>query len=394
LLGLCRFGLGVYLLLAPFGTTFREIGGILATVSVAAYYAIDWRGSVLRTHPLRWIFAVLLGLILFKTVHSTHPSLSWYVIRHGVHGTFFLGLAGLESIRAWKHARSLLWCAAVMAFAEGLVGVWQGVTGEAPAESMQYVTEGRLVGTMGTPRVGNLLSLVLPLALAAPLARAKPGRPWERLLVASALLAPALYLLLFSKTRSGWFGFGTALAVMAYMRFGWRALGAFLAGCAALALFFDPPNISWQSLTTDTRWEIWSAAVQVFLANPFLGAGINTFGDAYRDLGTTLSMGLIPHPHCVYLQALAETGVVGLAVFLLFLLGSLYCMVKPLWLRRHLRGDPRFLLALAPAAAWAGYLVTAISAHSFFRTWWLGFTLITQGLGLACARLLVEDRQA
>lgn len=394
MLALCRFGLGFYLLLSPFGTTFREIGGITATVAVAAYYALDWRGSVLRRHPLRWIFAVFLGLILLKTVHTVHPSLSWYILRQNMHSTFFLGIAGLESLREWRHIRTMFWCVALMACAEGLVGVWQGVTGSTSGEGQQYVEYGRLIGTMGTPRVGNLLSLALPLALIAAFASPSLHKGWRRTLLAVGLTSPALYLLAYSKTRSGWFGFGAAVMAMIWLRYGWKAFWALLAACTFVVALATPSNITWESLTTDNRWEIWQAAVNVFLAHPLLGAGINTFGDAYGQLGITLSIGPIPHPHNIYLQALAETGLVGFVVLLAVLFGSLACMTFPLWRRRAMPADPRFLMTLAPAAAWAGYMVTAISAHDFFRTWWLGYALAVQGLGLAAARLLDEDRPA
>lgn len=394
MLTLCRFGLGFYLLLLPFGTTFREIGGITATVAVAAYYALDWRGSVLRRHPLRWIFAAFLGLILFKTVHTVHPSLSWYILRQNMHSTLFMGIAGLESLREWRHIRTMFWCVALMACAEGLVGVWQGVTGSTPGEGQQYVDYGRLVGTMGTPRVGNLLSLALPLSLLTPIASLSSRKGWEKVGLAVALAAPTMYLLACSKTRSGWFGFCTAAMAILWLRYGWKALWAFLAACAAVVVLASPQNITWESLTTDNRWEIWSAAVRVFLAHPLLGAGINTFGDAYVQLGITLSIGPMPHPHNIYLQFLAETGLVGFAALLAVLFGTLACMALPLWRRRAMPADPRFLMTLAPTAAWAGYMVTAISAHDFFRTWWLGYALAVQGLGLAAARLLDEDRPA
>ncbi len=393
---LARLGLGFYLLLAPFGISFREIGGTTATVAVALYYVLDWRNSVLRRHPLRWVFAAFLGLVVLKSAHSMHPSLGWYTLGHSLHATFFLGVAGLEAVREWRHARGLFWCAALMACAQGLTGVWQHLSACVFQTSATPCAElGRLTGTMDSPRVGNLLSLVLPLALAAPLAvlGTGSGRPGQarRLATAAALIAPALYLLLFSMTRSALAGLLAALLVMAVLRFPPRyALPLLLLGAAGIGAHFGRLD----AVMNDPRWTIWRAAWDVFLAYPLLGSGIETFGEAYPSLGIRFDFPPMPHPHNIYMQFLSETGIMGFAAAMAFLVGTLLTMLLPLWRRRAQRRDPRFLLALAPAAAWAGYMVTALSAHSFFRTWWLGLALAVQGLGLACARLLKEDRPA
>lgn len=396
MLDLARFGLGFYFLLAPFGTTFREIGGITATVAVVLYYVLDWQGSVLRLHPLRWIFAAFLGVLVLKTLHSAHPSLSWYALSHSLYSTLFLGVAGLESIRSWRHVRLLLWCAALAACAEGVVGIKQAVTGRASGVAQDYLNSGRLTGTMDSPRVGNLLSLLLPLAIAAPFVnpslRLKPRNTWKNAVICALLATPALFLLVFSKTRSGWIGFAVAFFVLVLLRFGRRPALLLLLAAVLGGMLDMPDNLTWAAVTADQRWTIWGAALDIFLAHPLLGTGIDTFGDARVAMGITFNFDYMAHPHNIYLQALAETGILGFAAQLAFLFGSLAVMVLPLWRRRSLRPDTRFLMAAAPAAAWAGYLATAFSAHSFYRTWWLGMALAVQGLGLACARLLDEDQ--
>jgi len=391
-LSLSRVGLGFYLLLAPFGTSFREIGGVTATAAIALYYVLDWKGSVLRRHPLRWIFAALLFVVVLKTVHTTHFSLSWYALRHCLHSSFFLGVAGLESAREWRHVRALLWCAALMILGEGLTGLWQGVTGLGfGEESQMYVTGGRLVGTMDTPRAGNLISLLLPVALVVPFASGWPRERWRQAVLALLLFVPGFYLLIFSWTRSAWVGFAVAMFLMLSLRFGRRFTAGLLVAGAIAVLTLPPGRFSVAIVTADQRWILWEGAVEVFRAFPLLGSGINTYGDALKDLGITYDFAFTPHPHNIYLQALSETGLVGFLVFVLFLGASLYCMLLPLLRRKDLRGDPRFLATLATASAWAGYLATALSAHNFYRTWWLGLALAVQGVALASARLFDAD---
>jgi O-antigen ligase len=390
-LDIARLGLCFYLLLHPFGISFREIGGSTATVGLALYYILDWRGSVLARFPLRAVFAAFLALILFKTLHSMHPSLSRYALTSSLHATLFLGLAALETARTWRHISWMVGCMAAMACAQGVAGVYQYVFNHAfnPSD-VGFLQTHRLTGTMHTPRVGNLMSLATPAILALP--ALLPARwPMSRRIVTSLLVAaPALFLLVFSHTRSGWLGFVLVITVFGVLRFGPRTL----LGVAALVVFFllanglgrfDPAVIA-----ADQRWTIWGAAIEVFKAYPVFGAGLNTYHAAYTSLGIEFPFTAMPHPHNIYLQFLADTGIVGFTVAVAFLFGTLAYMLPPLWRRRG-RYTPHGLIALAMVSAYAGYLLTAATAHEFFRTWWLGLAMSVQGLGLACARLLREE---
>lgn len=389
-LNIARLGLCIYLLLHPFGISFREIGGSAATVGLALYYILDWRGSVLSRFPLRFVFAAFLAVLLFKTLHSIHPSLSRYALTSSLHSTLFLGLAALETARTWRHISWMVGCMAAMACVQGLTGVYQYVFNHAfNSGDLDYLKYGRLTGTMHTPRVGNLMSLATPAILALP--ALLPARwPMSRRIAASLLVAaPALFLLLFSHTRSGWLGFALAITVFGLLRFGPRALLGVGALAVAALLVAGPDRFNPEVIAADYRWSIWGAAIEVFKTYPVFGAGLNTFHAAYTSLGVEFPFPSMPHPHNIYLQFLADTGIVGFAVAMAFLFGALAYMLPPLWRRRG-RYTPHALIALAMVSAYAGYLLTAVTAHELFRTWWLGLALSVQGLGLACARLLRE----
>jgi O-antigen ligase len=130
--------------------------------------------------------------------------------------------------------------------------------------------------------------------------------------------------------------------------------------------------------------------VGVFKEYPILGAGINAFEPAYRGLGIFLDPeyynGHLPHPHNIYLQFLAETGVIGFAILLVFLFGQLIYGYKALRHKAKALHDP-WLIASCLWCSSVGYMVTAISAHNFFRTWWLGLAMTVFGAAMGSALL-------
>ena len=76
------------------------------------------------------------------------------------------------------------------------------------------------------------------------------------------------------------------------------------------------------------RFDYFAAAIHYFFQSPLIGHGVRSFAILHRGFETDGA-----HPHNIFLELLAETGVVGLALFLLLL----FMAVRPLsvgWLRR------------------------------------------------------------
>lgn len=108
-------------------------------------------------------------------------------------------------------------------------------------------------------------------------------------------------------------------------------------------------------LSSNNRWAWWQEAWEIFRDHPAGGAGAGTFEVARRPLrrGGVVAK----EPHNLALQALAETGVVGLA------LGSgaaLAALVAAWECLRRLRGEER-AAAAALAAALPAYLLHAVA---------------------------------
>ena len=67
----------------------------------------------------------------------------------------------------------------------------------------------------------------------------------------------------------------------------------------------------------------WQTAGNMFLSNPWLGIGIGNFNVRFPDFNLPLWRYSQGHAHNYYLQALAETGLIGLSAYLLVLLAAI-----------------------------------------------------------------------
>ena len=75
-----------------------------------------------------------------------------------------------------------------------------------------------------------------------------------------------------------------------------------------------------QDYSTVERLAHWIAGLHMFIDHPVLGVGIGNYPDAYPKYFITIFTNSLGHAHNYYINIAAETGLIGLIVFLLFLL--------------------------------------------------------------------------
>jgi len=389
LLNISRLGMLFYLLLFPFGTSFREIGAWTAFSSVMLLYALDFsstNGS--RLGRIFWLFPAFWGGLCLSLIYSLAPSSSWYVLRHNLHMGFGLFFVGLEFTREEKDLRLPVYAMAVCGGIQGLLGVWQAVFGVDPIYGTPLMG-GRLTGSFSTYRVGNLIALyILPIiGLYWALPRRLPQK--TRMLYLATAILPALFLLVGSRTRSAVLGLATAIMFswFALRKTWWKAFLVIVLCIVSISLI-GPQRFTLQGVLQDPRiLELWPFALRIFEHWPLFGSGINTYNAAFRSLGLAPVYESIdiPHPHNIYLQLLCETGIVGLLFFLVMVIilmrHAVRCIVP-----QARAGKRWWQVAALFMSTYVCYLVMGISAHSFFRTWWLGTTSLMLGLALGfCA---------
>ena len=130
------------------------------------------------------------------------------------------------------------------------------------------------------------------------------------------------------------------------------------------------------------------AALHMFLDHPYLGVGPGNYPVLYTKYSETV--GLDPRnearpPHNLYLEALAETGVVG-TLLLLALIGR---ALRGAWRARGALPGRDGLLCEGVFVALVGYMINGFFLHpsAYSRYLWL-----TIGFGLVCERLARSAR--
>ena len=144
-----------------------------------------------------------------------------------------------------------------------------------------------------------------------------------------AITLMVLSLLTFLKVRrKSW---GLVIGSLAALAVGfslWMGLGNLLSRFQAMGQS--------KFLQSSERSMIWSDTLQLVRANPVLGTGLGTFGEAFRPFQTNLVNLHIDHAHNDYLEFASETGLVG---FCLLFLPIFYLLVRMIiaFLKDHRR---------------------------------------------------------
>jgi len=175
------------------------------------------------------------------------------------------------------------------------------------------------------------------------------GRPATRALLGVFLLVLVVTLVI-TKSRGAWFGFGVAsLCVLFVSRSRW--LLAALAAVALAVLSIDVLRHLVVARTAETtardpslagRLLLWSYGWKVARANWLLGVGMDYFRaikHSYRFPSPFDIVSLRYNTHNLYLEVLANLGVVGLSCFLWMLVGAIRRVLsRSLRVARETRG--------------------------------------------------------
>lgn len=166
----------------------------------------------------------------------------------------------------------------------------------------------------------NALGLFLVMALC--LTGSFPGKLWA---INSLLLILGI---IFSYSRGAWLSGLVVVAGLAAYRF--RRAVFVIIGCIVILLIISPRLVSERFSSIFTREDInirqrldlWDNTIEIVKERPIIGTGLGTFTEAYRDKYPDLvplrgeGARTIRHAHSLYLQILAETGILGLVIFI------------------------------------------------------------------------------
>ena len=204
-----------------------------------------------------------------------------------------------------------------------LVGLYQYLN---PADLNVWIDQemfedisGRIVSLFENPNVyGEYLIVIIMINLGVVI---KSKRYISKLFYFVTLALNVLCVFL-TYSRGCWIGVAVALMVFLFIRY--RKWFIIAIGIGIISLFFLPESIMNRILSignlsdssTSYRMYIWEGTVHML--KDFWATGVGVGTDAFNHIYPIYSYGAIsaPHPHNLYLLILAETGIVGLVVFI------------------------------------------------------------------------------
>lgn len=403
-----------WMLIVAIGLLYSYAGWVLGHLAGASEITVAILPLLVAVLAVRWaltrerpalppetgaLAALGVTLAVSVVVASDVGSALTHVADYAVWALLVTLMAALLSTPAWL--RRALWVVAIAAAALAFVSLFQAATG---AFDNDFLGFAKVDARGGTPRS------------AGPL---QPNNFAQMLLVAGVI---AWYLGLSARSRAGRAaGFVAAAACTAGIvatgsRGGLIALAVVFVGivvlapvprrslltgaavAVALAVLFVPGEYasrlsavtgvfsSGVASADDTavrgRASENLAAVQMFVDHPLLGVGAGNYPARYQEYSQQIGLDTRAEgraPHNLYLEALAETGLVGTAVFL----WVLWLALRGAWRARTVLRGPDRLLAEGAFLGICGYLTAGFFLHGAYpRYLW-----IVVGVGVAAGGL-------
>jgi O-antigen ligase len=322
--------------------------------------------------PLALFFLVGLGQWSFGATASRYNTRIELLLL--VASLIFLFLC-VQVFRTLEDWRGFVWFGMGFGFVVSVFAILQHLTSNGKLYWFRELRSGSMPfgPYVNRNHFAGFAELIFPLAL-VPLVLGRVRR--ERLPVVALFAVMPVVALFISASRGGIVSFCVQLALLTYLLLRRRGLGKHLLSVAAV-LLAALLMVSWlgvgqilerfssfQSLevTEGKRAAMRRGAWHMFLDHPLAGTGLGTFQIVYPRYETLYDGKIVNHAHNDYLEALAETGVLGGFCYAWFVV---VLLLKAL---SHFReNDFSFVgaLQLSGMVACAGFLVHALVDFNF-----------------------------
>ena len=308
-------------------------------------------------------------------------------------------------VRSKPTLRAAIWAMLAGGIFLGTISMWQQVTGNFSNTYWGFaqthivvhivgdINSFRIAGPIQTNFYAMIMLSLVPLAL---------DRAWSERIPALKLLAAYTALIciltvVFSFSRGGFLGLGVAIvAWLFYRRISVKTL--IVIGIFALIALSIAPSTYTQRLATITdiltlvrdqelvserslrgRMGEQIAAWRMFIDHPVLGVGYDNFDVYYLDYSDDIGLDNRRdqrQAHNLYLEVVAETGLVGMVVFAMVLILAFRSLWQAKQLFYELKDDEHVALMGAIQASVLGLLTSSIFLHAAFpRYFWLYMSL-------------------
>lgn len=328
------------------------VGDVLLWIAiVAAIIDLLRRGRLsLPTGYLSWsvmFFVGWTGLTALLSEHWQWSLMSWFYQIVAGGGMYYLVRTYITTPKQWKY---FIQCMLGTAFLVCMIGIYQYIF--VPNMHMKEWVDAaqfpklkrRMASTLMNPNLlGAYLLMILSVVISYILVYVKvpqgmgaqANKRRQDALMMIPIFAILFVTMLLTYSRGIWISFCAMIlywAIFVERRLFWSLLAV------PLILYCYEGEIAsrlWsifqgQDTSTDLRWALWDSTLYIVRAHPIFGIGWNTFFLVYPDYNYYIQGPhiLMYHAHNLYLNILAEAGVLGLVSFLGVLFGHVYTSIR------------------------------------------------------------------
>lgn len=401
--------------------------GSFALLGVPLFQYVLVRGQRVITNRVFWLMIVYLGVIYLSAAFSARASDSQERIFAYVVEGLLLYFLIINTVRTRALLRKAVWVLIVSGVVMGSISLYQELTGdysndfggwaEVKATTInvgeadffgKQESRPRLAGPIGSKnRYAQIMVVLLPLAISQIVA----NRPlWLRAFAALACV-PVLSGALLTFSRGAGIAIAVVLAAFMALRvFKLRTMLAVGVLAGVTVLMFVPDylyRITTVSSVTSLlagdedeadgavlgRATVNIATFEIFTAHPILGVGPGQTPSYTRGIGNTLGLRLLQsdrRAHNMYLEELADTGIVGFSVFMSIVGLTMWTLWRLGRVWKPVDAGVYYTL-IGLLIAIIGYLATAVFLHlSYVRYYWL--LLAVAGAAAQVYGTLAADR--
>jgi putative inorganic carbon (hco3(-)) transporter len=413
----------IYANLAPVAVRSHGVPKLLAMsffallLLPAAYYVMA-RGEAIRTDKTLGLMCLYLGVQLASVIFARNMSDSLAVVASYVTEGLAIYLLILNTVRTAAVLRRCLWAmvaAGVLLGSATLVqnrtyrydrdfgGLALTHTSTTQQEAVMGSEEGgrvdegrpRAMGPIGDPNFyAQIMVVLLPIVALRLWAERKRSLRW----LAALAIVPILAGMVLTFSRGAGLAalfFCVALVALRYLKVRYAVI-PLVAAVIVVALTPDyasrlstltkmaSPGMRAADSSLRERTTIYLSGIQVFLDHPVLGVGVGQVQEYLPEYSNYIGHSRLQRKmgaHNMYLETLAETGILGFAAFM----AIVATVVRRLWrVRQYWKvRQPEYVhTATSLLLALAVFLVTGLFLHlAYARYFWLLLAIA----GAACA---------
>jgi O-antigen ligase len=274
-----------------------------------------------------------------------------------------------QTLERGSQARRLALIISIYGAAVASFALIQGISSNG---RLYWLRQPRMGGWIYGPYVNHnhyagLMEMLIPIPLVLSLTHLASSRARNLAATAAAVMVGTIFL---SGSRGGMLAIVIEVMILGVIfvqqRRGWRTMigiGLFVAIVAGLLIWVGGSDLtqriasvepSHTEISGDTRSDINRDGLRMFLNKPILGWGLGTFPVVYPQFRTFHTNLFVNEAHNDYLQLLVETGLLGFAIMVLFVVVAFKRAIKKL---KNWTSDINGAAALACVLGMSGILV-------------------------------------